>query len=369
MTNAVYLHIGTMKAGTTFLQHGLKQYASTLEQDGVLFPAQPSYRHQVAAVRDLLRLPGPMPPAELVGAWARLCTQVSRWDGPRVVISVEQLCLARPIQIDEALASLAPADVHVVITCRDIARVMPSTWQENLQNGLTWTWAEFCASVTDQPGAPAAAGDRFWKQHDLPSIVERWSAAVGTDHVHLVTVPPTGTASEVLWHRFGEAIGVDLSRYPVQVDRVDRNAGLDRAAAEMLLRLNTALGERLDRAAYAQHVKRVISKQVLGSRVPRLPIRLEPGDFDWATERSLQVVATLERSGVDVIGDLAELIPAAQPAVDPASADPAAGAIALDDEIGAAALAASAAAVRELGERIDRRTRGQGPGPGRDRAS
>ena len=43
--------------------------------------------------------------------------------------------------------SLAPATVHVVLTARDLARVLPSTWQENIQNGLTWTWPEFLASV------------------------------------------------------------------------------------------------------------------------------------------------------------------------------------------------------------------------------
>lgn len=359
MSTAVYLHIGTMKAGTTFVQHALREHRERLRRDGVLFPADPGYRHQVAAVRDLLQLPGPMPAEELAGAWARLCDRVADWDG-RAVVSVEYLSLARRARIDAALASLAPADVHVVVTVRDLGRVLPSTWQENVQNGLTWTWAEFCASVMDEPDAPSAAGDRFWNQHDVVAIVDRWLQAVGADHVHLVTVPTTDAPGDLLWRRFGEAIGIDADRYPVTLDRTERNAGLDYASAELLRRLNLALGDRLDRATYAEHVKRFLSKQVLGRRVPQVPIQLEPGHLAWATARAESVVDSLTRSGVDVIGDLAELIPQPAPAPDPSSRS-------LETEIVDVAVVAAGAALRDLSGRLERRRSGTRPAGRRQR--
>jgi hypothetical protein len=350
VSTTVFLHIGTMKAGTTFIQHALRTHRDALRADGVLFPADPGYRQQVAAVRDLLHMPGPMPADELTGAWDRLSQQIAAWDGP-TVLSVEYLSVAKPARIEAAMSSLAPADVHVVVTARDLGRIMPSTWQENVQNGLTWTWSEFCASVTGVPDAPPAAGDRFWNQHDLAAIVERWSAAVGRDHVHVVTVPRADAPAELLWQRFCQVIGLDAGRYPIRVNRVERNAGLDYAAAELLRRLNVALANRLNRATYAEHVKRSIAKQVLGRRLPQVPIQLAPVDLAWATARGEEVAAALSESGVDIIGDLAELIPEPTPVTSVPSKS-------LDTEIVEVALVAAGAAIRDLSGRPERRRTG-----------
>ncbi len=66
------LHIGTMKSGTTFVQQVLWHHRDRLTGSGVCFPGRPGYAQQIAAVRDVLDLRGPLGPAEVDGAW-RAC--------------------------------------------------------------------------------------------------------------------------------------------------------------------------------------------------------------------------------------------------------------------------------------------------------
>ena len=37
----------------------------------------------------------------------------------------------------------------MVVTVRDLARVLPSLWQQEIRKGRTWTWPEFLSSVRD----------------------------------------------------------------------------------------------------------------------------------------------------------------------------------------------------------------------------
>lgn len=307
----VYLHIGAMKSGTTFVQRMLSRHRDALSADGLLFPGH-EYGRQVAAVRDVLDLPGPLTAAELDGAWAHLGAEVAAWDGGGAVVSVEHLSLAREAQVTAIVDSLAPAEVHIVLTARDLGRVLPSSWQETVQNGLTWTWAEYVAAVLPTPGGARGAGQRFWRQHDLLKIIGRWSTAVPPERIHVVTVPGAGSPPAKLWRRFCRSIRIDSSRYPVGDLSGATNQSLDRGAAEMLRQLNLRLGDRLRPAQYVQCVKRPVAKRALLRLPSATPILLRPEHLAWVVERSERVVTRLQERGVDVIGDLRELVPAAQ---------------------------------------------------------
>lgn len=304
-----YLHIGTMKSGTTFLQQMLSHHRETLAQDGLLFPGRGRYVQQIHAVRDLLHLPGAVPLERLEGAWDDLRQEISQWPGPTSIVSVEHLSIAAAKRIPPIVESLAPAAVHVILTARDLARVLPSTWQENIQNGLTWTWPAFMASVMELPGADPKAGQRFWRQHDLPKIIDRWSEAVGIERIHLVTLPPSGAPRDLLWQRFCGVLGLDAGRYPSAGASLRSNQGLDRASAEMLRRVNTLLGEGVDRAASLRILKRGLAKAGLADLGQQLPIVLDTDQYLWAQRHSAKVVTELAAAGVDVVGDLGELVP------------------------------------------------------------
>ena len=96
--------------------------------------------------------------------------------------------------------------MRVVVTARDLNRTLVSMWQETIQNGRTWTWAEYVADAeAKRPRAGAGAADRrtpggtFWRQQDLVRMVADWSGVVGTDNVALATVPPAWRGSARCW--------------------------------------------------------------------------------------------------------------------------------------------------------------------------
>ena len=61
------------------------------------------------------------------------------------VISHELFCAADADQAGRAVRSLQPAEVHVVLTVRDMATLLPAEWQETVKhrNARGWTtgWA------------------------------------------------------------------------------------------------------------------------------------------------------------------------------------------------------------------------------------
>lgn len=303
-----------MKSGTTFLQQMLSHHRDRLAEDGVLFPGRGNYVRQIIAVRDALELPGAVPAARLEGAWADLLQEIAEWPGQTIVVSVEHLSVASASRIQAIVESLWPAVVHVVVTARDLARVMPSTWQENIQNGLTWTWPEFIASVMDQPDLDPRAGRRFWRQHDLVRIAKEWAEVVGTEQVHLVTLPPSGAPRDLLWRRFCQVVGLEAERYPMDGATLRTNRGLDRAMAEMLRRVYDLLGDDVDRAAKLRILKRGLAKTEL-ARSGKLPIVLDAREYAWAQRYSKDLVRRLAETDIDVVGDLAELIPPERPEV------------------------------------------------------
>ena len=378
--HAIHLHIGTLKSGTTFIQRVLSHHRDLLGTHGVLFPGGPTpsqhapdlaarhlaetgepsagdYGRQVAAVRDAIDLRGPLSVAEVEGAWSELCGDVAAWPGSSAIVSVEQLSLGRRAQIRTIVDSLAPADVHVVLTARDLARVVPSSWQETVQNGLTWTWHEYVDSVRRPPDARDAAATRFWRQHDVLSIVDRWTDVVGPHRLQVVTVPRDDAPPGQLWRRFCVAVGLDATQYSLEGFGQPANTSLDRDAAEFLRLLNVRLemptGDKLPMAQYVQHVKRPLAKRALARLPSRHPIALSAADLAWATEQGELVAAGLAQRKVAVIGHLRELVP-----VEPARTQPdhPAGA----ERVAELAVRAAAALSRELakspaGDRAARR--------------
>lgn len=129
----VYLHVGGPKTGTTYLQEVLWRNRDALRRNDLLYPGRDRGAH-FHAVQDLLGFSfhqhkDPRVP----GAWDRLVNEVR--SGPRTsVISHELFALASSKKIHRAMQALSFAEVHVIYTARDLARQIPSVWQEDLRN-------------------------------------------------------------------------------------------------------------------------------------------------------------------------------------------------------------------------------------------
>ena len=66
----------------------------------------------------------------------RLVTAVNRHTGP-AILSHEFMCGAGRAQARRLIESLAPAEVHVVITARDTLGMLTAGWAEYVKNGGT----------------------------------------------------------------------------------------------------------------------------------------------------------------------------------------------------------------------------------------
>ncbi|HWC82721.1 MAG TPA: hypothetical protein VG756_22440 [Pseudonocardiaceae bacterium] len=304
----VHLHIGLPKTGTTYLQEVLWHNRSTAAAAGLLYPGYVHSAHFQASI-DLQ--PGHYPDWHeplVAGAWDRLAEQVRAWPGTSV-ISSELLATATEEQIDRALNSLSSAEVHIVCTARDLARQIPSMWQENVRNRHVEGFAEFLAAIRGEQDSPLH--DLFWRYQDLPRVLGRWAARVPADRVHVVTLPHRGGSEAVLWQRFTSVLGVEVS----DLDTAPRydNRGLGATDTEVLRRLNVALPSEVGWPQYASVVKEYLAMKILPRPGRHTRITLPAADRAWVTDRAEAFVTHLTEAGYDLVGDLDELRPAAPP--------------------------------------------------------
>ncbi|HET6561109.1 MAG TPA: hypothetical protein VFG72_04485 [Marmoricola sp.] len=308
MSRTVYLHVGLPKSGTSYLQRLLSANKERLEQEAaLLFPGK-AWNEQVLAVKDVRGIRDGRPRRFVDGAWDRLVAEIHGWPGDAIV-SMEWLCAASDPQISRILESLAPSDVQVLFTARDLGRTLPAAWQEFMQNQHTWSWDEFLSAVATEDRHDTAPGRTFWAQQDLPVLVARWSAHVGTDRTHVITLPQPGAPRDVLWRRLASVLEVDPAGYVTEDLGGNESLGLE--SAELMRRVNRALRETgAGRRSYNRVFKHQLAKQVLSRRRGQESVLTVPESYrDWIDATAGRQVDAIAAAGVHVVGDLDELRP------------------------------------------------------------
>ncbi len=304
MARRVFFHIGAPKTGTTFLQQVLWANRETLAAQGVLFAGE-RYADRVHAT-NVVRQTRELPQEWQRTSWRRIVAQVAAFDGD-AVISHEFFAAADAEQAERALADLAPAEVHLVYTARDLSRVVPALWQEELK-------FRSATRLADYEPAPLSAGPRGhfgWRTIDPVDALRRWGSGLPPDRVHVVTVPPEGAPPDELWRRFATVCGIDPAS--VDLDVASPNQSLGVVQAELLRRAVSRLDPDIRTPnEVARWVRDFLGHEVLvplgGSR-----IGLTPTGTEQLRARSLQIIADLAAAGYDVAGDLADLLPPEAP--------------------------------------------------------
>lgn len=298
----VFLHVGSPKTGTTFLQHILWSQRDVAREQGLLLPLGSFFDHYLASI-DVRELSyEPRYPARAIGMWTEMVEEGLRWPG-NVLVSHELLAAVTAEQAVTAVTSWGNRDVHVVVTARDLARQIPAEWQEHVKHRSATTLAEFVEHLKAR--TPPSAW--FWTVQDYADVCRRWSSAVPVENIHLVTVPPQGAPLEALWNRFALVLELDPAAF--DLDRSRTNSSLGAEQVELLRRINRALGERLTRpGAYPGIVKDFFAQQVLAGR-RGAPVALSEEDHAFARERTAPLVQELRDLRVNIVGDLTELVP------------------------------------------------------------
>ena len=315
----VFLHIGEPKTGTTFLQQVMWRNRAALAEQGVVLPGHHPQDHFRASqdLRGIEKLDGD-PAGSWAGEWEILATQ-SRQAARAAVISHELFSAADEHQAEQAVKSLQPADVHLVLTVRDMATLLPAEWQETVKHRNAASWEDWLADVIDRESvAPDRRQWWFWRVHDTLAILELWSRHVPAEQVHVITAPPRGSAPGLLWERFAALLEVDPAS--VDVTRARANASLGLAEVEFLRRLNQELPAEVPDWFYMWNVKEAIAHEALAARPVGARLVLPEKRLGWARDHAEALVTGLRASSYDIVGDLDELRPqaAAGQAVSPA---------------------------------------------------
>lgn len=315
MTRVVHLHIGAPKTGTTYVQDRLSRNAEQLSRHGVNYPGRtlgdPSTFHFRAAL-DLLGQDWGGSPGHADGAWDQMVRKVRRQKA-KVVVSHEILAPAPADTVAKVMRDLRGSEIHLVYSVRDLGRQLPAAWQESIKQGRKWTFRRFLNS--------AERGNAwFARAFDLPGVLSTWGRDLPPEQIHVVTVPRHNTSDpDQLWHRFCRALDIDPDWAPLDSDKSNRSLGA--VETQLIRRLNRRMGQEVRRdAVYDDLILRLLARERLSSR-RSAAVSLPPTRYDWAEEQGRLWIDWIRDSGVDLIGDVGELIPS-RPAADIAWVDP-----------------------------------------------
>lgn len=299
----VYLHVGAPKTGTTFLQGVLWKNLDALKRQGVWLPGAEADDHFRAGydLRGLEQDPDD-PRGRWEGAWDAMAAEIRASDSDAVVVSDERLAACTVEEVERAVASLAPAEVHVVYTSRGLTELLPAEWQEHVKDCDTRT---FDAWLSDITAAREHGQEWFWQVHDVADVLRRWGAVVQADRLHVLTLPPPGSPPNLLWERFASVLGID----PNGVDAdVRANASLGAEGTEVVRRVNEALP---DFPVWHRVLitREILAHGILAPRTNKTRITLPSDWAPWVREYADRLVDDLKNEGYHVVGDLTELLP------------------------------------------------------------
>jgi hypothetical protein len=287
--------------------HGTVARAEELAEDpnrqGLLLPGQRFNDHYLASLDARGLSARKEHPARAVGMWERIAREAEAWPGT-ALISHELFAAATTGQAAAALDTFEPGtEVHVVLTARDLVRQIPAEWQEHVKHRSTKTMSRFVDDLRDD----TAGTTWFWRVQDFGGVVERWGATLPAERVHVVTVPPPGADPETLWRRFATLLGLDPDIFDTTSSRANTSLGVEQA--ELLRRVNLELGDRVKLPGpYPLVVKNVLAHRILAAR-KGTPLSLDADATDFAIRRSEEIAEHLATTGVDIVGDLGELVP------------------------------------------------------------
>jgi hypothetical protein len=296
------LHIGPHKTGTTAIQGAMKQARPQMAGHGVVYAGQVR-QHQRAALA-LTGLPG------LIGArkstpkdWQKLVAQARRAAGQRVVVSSEYFDDATDDIARTVVEGLGGDRVHVIVTLRPLAKILPSAWQQCVRNGLRQPYAEWLDGLFNQPEGKVTPS--FWRRHHHDILIERWSAVVGPERLLVLVVDETDPGA--LLRSFERITGL-----PGGLLEPERrtNRSLTAAETELIRAMNVKYVENKWSPQVYDKVFRWGAVERMQQRPPQpgeAPILTPPWAIERANEIAAAAVERIAGLGVTVAGDLSSL--------------------------------------------------------------
>jgi Sulfotransferase domain len=301
MTGKVFLHIGLPKTGTTYLQKALWLNKQQLAEAGLLLPGRHQRRHLLAAL-DILQDPTlEQRPGDTESPWDDLVAELLTWDRDGLVTH-EFFASASPEQVRRAVDSFPEAEVHVVLTVRDMVDLTISRWQESVRNGGRRPIDRYPRKDSYDP-----ADVWGWGSFDLGDVLERWGSVVPHERIHVLPMSPGSADPTELFTRVLTVVG--YAGLDVETPEQQVNSSLGIVETELLRRINpllTGFRSAADRGTW-------IRGYLAGPRIMATSgekFRPSPETVAELVRRGERAVEMLRTGGYDVQGDLDLLAPA-----------------------------------------------------------
>ncbi|MDQ1695078.1 MAG: hypothetical protein QOJ03_431 [Frankiaceae bacterium] len=302
----VLLHIGPHKTGTTALQGAFHSNRDALAEHGVHYAGRG--RQPMLAALAMTGRPGRRGDTQTSPRRAEaLAEEVAGALSQRVVVSTEFLADASADAAREAVRRLGGPRAQVVVTLRPLGRIMPSQWQQYVQNGLRARYDVWLDHMLNKPpyNRPTPS---FWYRHSHDQLVQRWVAATGgPDKLTVVVLDESDRG--MVFRTFERLL--DLPEGLLVPESGVPNRSLSLGEVEVIRLLNHEFRrQKWSNEVYGRFIRNAVAKQLLEHRrpAPGEPVITTP---KWAMERAAEIgtaaAASIAASGVRVIGDLASL--------------------------------------------------------------
>jgi hypothetical protein len=299
------VHIGFPKTGTTYLQGALSLARPRLADHGVVYPGKERY-HKAAGIYAAKAKPRRGDPPVSEADWLKLVKQVHAAGDKRVIVSTEWLAEARTEDARRVVEDFGD-QVHVVATLRPLVKIMPSAWQQYLQNGARLPYERWLRGMLERPPYDRPTPS-FWRRHRHDEVLARWAELAGPDRVTAIIVDSHDHTK--LLRQFESMLGLPDGLLVPEPPEKD-NRSLTWPEAEMIrLVNNTYRRDQWPDSVYRSTVRHGVLQRLAA-------LRPEGGSMEklvlpgWATERAAEIGAEIAKRigdlGIRVIGDLDSL--------------------------------------------------------------
>jgi hypothetical protein len=319
------VHVGAHKTGTTAVQGAFSSAAGRLAEHGVSYfgpvPGRTYLKGALAVTGSKPQLGKPVPDLR---HWTDLAAGLAAQGDRRVLVSSAFFGDGDAAAAARVVADLGPSPVHPVVTLRPLTRILPSQWQQYVQNGLRLSYEDWLDVTFNRPPGQGPTPN-FWRRHRHDELVARWAEAAGPDHVIAIVVDDSDRL--MLLRTFEELLGLPAGF--LELDDSAENRSLTLGEAELIRLVNV----EIDRRGWPEQIYSMFMK---GGALKQLKAGYRPGPGEprvstpaWALKRAAEIdsemAGRISDLGVRVVGGISSLAgspDAAAPAADAPEAAP-----------------------------------------------
>jgi hypothetical protein len=299
------VHIGPYKTGTTAIQAAFHLARKRALAQGVQYAGYG--RQPMTAVMAGIGKPSPWaanrtPPNRAVRR--QLVGEIRGSNARQVVLSSESFSDAEPDAIRRVVEELGGDQVRIAVTLRPLGKVIPSQWQQYVQNRLVEPFDTWLDALLNKPRGTVTP--TFWFRHRHDELIKRWADIVGPERITAIVLDDRDHG--LAYRAFEELTG--LSAGTLVPDPQLSNRSMTLAEIEVIRAFNIAYKEAALPPVLYQRVMRTGAAQLMERRTPAPSegkVELPPWAVEPVAAISEEIVAGIAETGVRVVGDLGSL--------------------------------------------------------------